>query len=50
MKKFEYLNKITHKTELLSNYALNKLGNNGWDLVSLYISDYQAIYIFKREI
>ena len=50
MKKFEYYNKITHKTELLSDYALNLLGNNGWELVSLYISDYSAIYIFKKEI
>ena len=50
MKKFEYLNKITYKTELLSDYALNQLGNDGWELISLYISDYSAIYVFKKEI
>lgn len=52
MKKFEYKT----RKEYLKEHELNKLGDEGWELISheaIYVSrthDIKQHYIFKREI
>lgn len=43
MVKWEYLNK-----ENLRPDALNRLGEDGWELVSVVVTEYSFDYYFKR--
>lgn len=40
---------IKPKTELLSDYELDRYSNNGWNLHLLTLSAYNAIYIFRKK-
>ena len=52
MKKFEYLTKkAKSKGCSFTDEKLNKMGEDGWVLISAYLDFYNNMtYIFKREI
>lgn len=50
MKVFRYKTRIRNKTDLIPDWDLNEMGNEGWELVSFSMGQTQAVYLFKKVI
>ena len=50
MKIFKYKTRICNKADLMSDWDLNKMGSDGWELVSFSMGQIQAVYLFKKEV